>query len=506
MEKSQFPALVDKWLPVIIELAQKTVNGEDENNRYYYREWTTRRYSVDLKFGSQSVDSSQVTADIISMDAPVPVKRRGSLQSYYGDIPKMGISYTKGERLLADIGIMEARGATEKEIVAHLLDDITKVIRGIHDKNELMFLELLSTGSTVIEEDKNTGTAIRATAHYPEKNQFTPVIDWGQAGYKPISDLKRMVKAAKPLKPRYAIMSQEAYDLLITSQEAKDLVANGIGLLVSDQSRVPVPTSEAFNAAFKKEAKLEIVVIDKTLVAQKDAVDMFVQPFAANSVVLAPSLNLGRHVYGTLPEVKSLETHNKNDINYQIVENFMLVKRYSETNPLKEFTVAEAICIPVIDNVEHIYHLDTTGAAEDAQTEGDSQFTYAGVTYVKSHVIATLATLGVTVSGSATDAELLAAINTLSNQNKNKLKQAFPQVDKHALTFTSAADATGQIVTVSSTGTVTATSSNAFATAAVNGNEVKVTVTLNEGAARTSDVTITQGGKSIIVKVTQAAA
>ena len=506
MEKTRFPELTDKFFPQLVEMLAKKINGEiaDDPTTYYYKQWLTPRYSVDLKYGSKSVDTNVVVADVISMDSRLPVKSRGSMAQFYGDIPKQGLSFKKGERLLADIEIMKARGASDTEIASELFDDVKACLLGIADRTEAMFLELLSKGVTVVEENANEGTAIRAKAQYLDKNKFSAAIDWGQAGYKPISDIKRMTKAGRKSNLRYAIMSDTAYDLLISSQEAKDLVANGIGLLVTDQTRVPVPSSEVFNEAFRKETKLTIIVIDKVLHYQKNGVSTPFEPFAANTVVLTPTLNLGRLVYGTLPEVNTLKNNPKTPINHEVVDNMILLKRYSETNPLVEITSAEAICMPVIDNVEHIYHLTTDGASEDSQTEGDSDFNYEGITYVKSDVIAALAELGVIVPSDITDADLLAEINKLSNANKNKLKKAFPSVDPLELSFTNAADSTGKIITVSSSGTVTATSSAGFATATVTGNEVTITVSSNSGAARIAWITITQNGKSIKAKVSQA--
>jgi hypothetical protein len=99
----------------------------------------------------------------------------------------------------------------------------------------------------------------------------------------------------------------------------------------------------------------------------------------------------------------------------------------------------------------------------------------------------------------------LTEINKLATSQKNKLKKAFPDASPLSLDFTNAADSTGKIITVASAGTVTASSSQAFATAAVTGGEVKITVSSNSGAARNAVITITQGGKSIKATVSQEA-
>ena len=64
-------------------------------------------------------------------------------------------------------------------------------------------------------------------------------------------------------------------------------------------------------------------------------------------------------MYGTLAE----ETNPVAGVNYQKSGSHILVAKYSKTDPLKEFTTAQALALPVIDGVDSIYilHADSTG-------------------------------------------------------------------------------------------------------------------------------------------------
>lgn len=45
---------------------------------------------------------------------------------------------------------------------------------------------------------------------------------------------------------------------------------------------------------------------------------------------------------------------------YQNADDFILVSKYASHNPFAEFTKAEAMVVPVLNNVEQIYTLDTS--------------------------------------------------------------------------------------------------------------------------------------------------
>jgi hypothetical protein len=83
-----------------------------------------------------------------------------------------------------------------------------------------------------------------------------------------------------------------------------------------------------------------------------------VTPWEATAVIGTTTDVVGRLVYGTLAE----ETNPVNDVDYQKIGSHTLISKFSKTDPLVEFTAGQALCIPVIDNVNSIYKLSTTAA------------------------------------------------------------------------------------------------------------------------------------------------
>lgn len=209
-----------------------------------------------------------------------------------------------------------------------------------------------------------------------------------------------------------------------------------------------------------------------------------------NKLVFLPSENVGRLIYGALAE----ETNPVAGVVYQKVDDFILLSKFSKNDPLREFTTSQAIALPVIDNVDEIYTLDSQEAVEvDAveKLKEHTKITIWGLDYLKSEVIAGLGTVGVTVAANATDASIINTINTLSAKKEATLKAAlvpYPATTPTTLTFTKDADTTGKEITVSTAGTVTATSNQSWCTVTVASNKVTAKVEANAGAERTATI------------------
>ena len=60
-------------------------------------------------------------------------------------------------------------------------------------------------------------------------------------------------------------------------------------------------------------------------------------------------------------------------VEYAKVDDYILISKYSKNDPLQEFTSSQALVLPVIENVDEIYVLDTQEAVEvdSGETEGD---------------------------------------------------------------------------------------------------------------------------------------
>ena len=91
-------------------------------------------------------------------------------------------------------------------------------------------------------------------------------------------------------------------------------------------------------------------------------------------------------------------------------------------------TAGQALVIPVLQNVESLFYLNSeeATAAEDTQTEADANYLYKTVTYTKQSVVDGLNATGEVPSASITqlDATLAGKIDKLSEEGVETFEAA----------------------------------------------------------------------------------
>jgi len=448
MERSLFAQYVEKWFKLIVGKVTERFNDKKEEEKYLHESMLTEEYSADLTWGSTNLDNSIVAADVVAMDSQLPLKSRPKLRNATGVLPKLGMKMRKGEKEISDINIMVARGTDESNVVNKIFNDIPRVIKGVKTRVEIMFQQALSTGETIVEQDAKNALGVRVSYGYKNSNIFHAIgAAWGQEDAEYDSTLNQMFDKANEEGNSIGLimLSKKYFDYYRKSTEGRQLAARAQGIQVFSDSILGVANRNSFMDALEAEYGCKFMVIDSSFRVEKnDGTYESVKPWAEANIVAFPSENVGRLVYGTLAE----ETNPVNGVDYQKSGSYILVAKYSKTDPLQEFTTSQAICLPVIDNVDSIYMVHADSIAS-------------------------------------------------------------PSVDVDELEFTSAADSTGKQVNVHSDKSWSVASNQSWCTVTKSGKGFKVKVSANtaEGATeRTATVTVTDAdSNTATVSVTQAA-
>ena len=450
MNPSLFIEYIDKYFRIVIGKITEKINGKSQEQQLLHKTMLTEEYSADLTWGSTEISTSVVAADVVAMDSSLPLKKRDKISNASGVIPKIGIKFRKGEKTISDINVMRARGADEQTIVGKIFDDAPKSIKGIDVRKEIMFQQALSTGETLVEDAENVGTGIRVKFGYKDENTFhATVAKWGGTGYLPQDDVQQLFDKAEEDGNSIGLVmiSKRYFNLFRNSQQGKLLAANYRNQVITNASLLPVPSRETMLEAMTDEYGATFRIVDSTFKIEKpDGSHVSVKSWEEANIIGLPGENVGRLVYGTLAE----ETNPVAGVNYQKSGSHILVAKYSKTDPLEEFTTAQALAIPVIDGVDGIYilHADSTTKVS---------------------------------------------------------------LDKTTLTFAKEADTTGQTANVlHSEGTCSVASSENWCTATITKpGKITVKVTANSetsAPARSATVTVTDGdGNTATITVTQAA-
>lgn len=440
MEKSFFKQWVAKYFQPIVSKFTELVNGEKKELTYLHKQMLRKTFSTDLKWASLSVFNSNIAADVVSQDSSLPLKKRDSIKQVEGEIPKLGMKMYLNESTLQDLDILESTNRNDvnkTQILAKLFQDAKKCTVGIWETLEFMFLQGLSTGVTSIEDENNTGTAVRIDYGHPDSNKFGVEKIWSDANAKPITDITHILdQAAKNGdKPSYMLMDRSTWNLFKTKAEVKELFASYLGFTGAN---IPVPTLKQMNEVLSDNHGLTIMLIERNIVFEKNGVRKSLKPWADNVIVFLQSLQVGDLAWGRLAEAK----RPVKQVDYQEVDDFILLSKYATNDPFREYTSSQALVVPVINDVNSIYILDTNEAqSTSGQTEEDATLTiYGDSTVTVANLVNALNHEDVKSKPAAnldmTDVQLITLVNKLSNAKETALKAILeiPTVDAGANT------------------------------------------------------------------------
>lgn len=356
MEKSLYAQYVDKYLSAIVIGVVEKLNDSNKALTYRFRSLLKKEYSVTGTWESLIGNNLRVSADVVAMDSPLPLKNRGALRKAAGDIPKIGMELFLSEKQISDIDAMIASGRDRKQIVEKILADTPRVITGIYERLEAMFLQGLSTGMILVDTD-NEGIGVRLDFGFQTENKFGVKVLWSTpATAKPMDDFQRVYDKAladgNTISKVY--MDSKTLNTLLSTDQMKQLYAFAAGFTGGN---VPVPTLEQANKALNDKFSFTIERVDRAMKVQKDGVTKTIKPFKEGMVVFTDGDVLGSLVWTNTAEAN----HPVAGVNYATSEEYLLTSRYRVNRPtFREYTASQARVLPVIQDVDKIYHLDST--------------------------------------------------------------------------------------------------------------------------------------------------
>lgn len=433
MIASQFAELSKRIFPRLQNIVEKE-RGERNGARmrtYLHKTMLRRVYSPDQKWTSASVDTTYVKADTVSLNSPLPIKKRDVIAHASGSLPKQGISRVMEESDINALNIMRAQSAEWEQIAAKLASDPVFCSIGLDESNEANFLTALCEGVVAVEDTTNTGTALRVDFGYLKSHGFGVE----KKGELTLDDLENVVRKADVDGNSIITIciALSTYNKLRTTKGAKELVASYRGQAIVDPEHLPVPTASIFDEAFADTYNgIRFLKIDRSIITEKNGERKAYKPWNADRVVFLCNEQVGSLVWGTLAEKQS----PVEGVVYTTVDDMKLISRYRTSNPLVETTAGQMIALTVIEGVDQIYFLDINDGEEVNEVEEtkdteDIKVTIWGNTYKKPEFCVELNKIAGTKTGVKTeDAKLIAAVNKLSDEQEEALKTA---VEQHKL-------------------------------------------------------------------------
>lgn len=427
MVQSQFVEYIRKIFPRLQNVVD-TVNGKrngDNKRTYLHKSMLRKVYSADQKWSNAAVNTTYVAADMVSMNSPLPIKSRDAIAHANGSLPKIGMKKIMFESDINTVNIMKAQGAEWTNIANKLTSDPIACSVGIDEQNEANFLTGLSNGIVAVEDENNTGTALRINFGYLPENCFGVETQ----NELTLDDIKRVLAYADNNGDTIITIciALSTYNKLRQTQGAKELVANYRGQTFDSNTNLPVPTASLFDEAFADDNNgVAFLKIDRSIISEKNGKRKPYKPWNQNKLIFLTTEEVGALVWGTLAE----KTNPVEGVVYSTVDEYKLISRYRTTEPFTETTSGQALVLSVIENVDQIYSLDISEAqAVDTSAETsdstDVKITIWGNTYKKPEFVKEFNKItGKNLASTIADDKLIAAVNMLNDFDEAKLKSA----------------------------------------------------------------------------------
>lgn len=357
MKESLFTTYVKKYFTgkFIGKLLIK-INGKKEEPTYLFKQFFKKKYAPTLTFESLIGRGSVVAADVVATNSALSLKARDSFQKSTGDIPKIGMKLALRESEMNNIDNMmnQSNDSFATQIVQLLFGDTKKVIQGVYARLELMALQALSTGIISIDSTNNVGRSHRIVFAIPSGNQTGVATIWSDVASKPLDDIEGKLETAGANGDilKHILMSRTSFNQFKKTTQVKERYAAFLNLA---GNKTIVPSLTKANEFMMEDYNMTILVIDKTVQIEKNGKKTVITPWEEGKVTLLPSLEVGDLAWGTTAEKRRPVA----GVAYQDADDYILVSKFAKNEPLEEFTSAQAYAMPVLNDVESIYQMNT---------------------------------------------------------------------------------------------------------------------------------------------------
>ncbi|MCR5697763.1 MAG: major capsid protein [Marinilabiliaceae bacterium] len=360
MNESLFSEYLRLPIPsLILSIVEKMNEKTQAQLPYLYRQWLTPRYSNDGRWASVLANYTRVAADVVALDSELPLKSRDTIEVVSGEIPKLGEKLYLGEKQIKEVYQMIANQVPLTTIVDTVFADVPRVVDGVYERIEDMFLSELSSGVAI--STRSNGTGVRIDVGYRNANKFGVVAAWYDSAnsdapvttVKALDDLKKVFDKAD--EDGNTITDIFADDTWLNSFYANEQVRQQYAFQVGFVgSAIPLLNLEQAQAVLRSRYNVNLHRVNRSIKTELNGVKQNHKPWAKGVAVFTCDTELGSLVW--TPTVES--TRRVPNVDYQTIDDFILVSRYSKNDPTREFTSSQALVVPIVNNVDRIYTLD----------------------------------------------------------------------------------------------------------------------------------------------------
>lgn len=335
---------------------------------FYHPELFPLKETYDLTFKTLSTRTGlRVAADIVARGASVDAKTREAVALIMGDIPKTAIMRYKDENELNQYKIMLAmagNNADQKALIDAWAEDTEFCWNGTASRIEWMALRQISRGKITLNNTNNGSVVSEFDVDYeiPASHKVgfdSASASWNTTSAKPISvDFRKMVERGKANGDhlRYAFMNLSTF---VKFTQIEEVIKTCASFAQNALNIAQIPSLEQVNAALLNLPYLrglQIVVLDQDITIElPDGSRTTANPFEDDVVMFSEGKQLGTTYW-----MKPADLDVVAEPSLKTLHGYTCIKKYAETNPLKEVTMGIANAFPAWTTAPNCYLLDST--------------------------------------------------------------------------------------------------------------------------------------------------
>ncbi len=317
-------------------------------------------FSADGRWASILAEYTRVAADVVSLDSELPLKSRDTVETATGNIPKMGMKLALSEKQMKDIDAMIAQNMPFQRIIDSIFSDSQRAIEGVWERIEDLFLSELSSGYAC--STRNNGTGVRINMNFYDSNKFAVSALWDTVNSTPLDDIQKIVD--KSIEDQNIITDAWLDDIVLNNlyknTQVRGQFAFNQGIATNGQSVIPVLDFQKVADIFMTKWGMTLHRVARKIKTELNGVKVNHSPWQKGVVAFTCDEILGSLVWTTTAE----STRPVEGVTYQNVDEYLLVSKYSLQDPLREITASQAMVLPILNNVDRIYILDTQTVQE----------------------------------------------------------------------------------------------------------------------------------------------
>lgn len=305
-----------------------------------------KQLGLDLSF-LKGAGGLPIVLKASAFDVETPLRDRIGIQELNYEIPffKEGFLIKERDRQALNTALNNGQLEVAKVLAENVFNDTNSLINGARVREEMMRMQLLSTGKIAVNH-KNEDLEYDYYLADDQKVTLTDTDKWDNPDADILGDIETWVElmTSKGKMVDKILMTSKTFNSIKKNKGIKEYVTTVPGI-------VPRVNNDIVKDIFDNEFGLTVVLYDEKYVDEKGEDKKF---FPDGVVTLLPSGTIGKTVNGTTPEESDLMSGATN-AEVAIVETGVAVTTDKRTDPVNVFTKASVLTLPSAENIDSIF-------------------------------------------------------------------------------------------------------------------------------------------------------